>query len=64
MLYEVITLFHPDYANQDLRLSHWADKLYFGGSETAAYGAGYMEGALEAAGRLHRELSLEWAAAA
>lgn len=57
-------LFHPDYANRDLRLAHWQDKLYFGGTETAAYGAGYLEGALEAAGRIHRDLALEWAQAA
>lgn len=57
-------LLHPDYANRDLRLAHWQDKLYFGGSETAAYGAGYMEGALEAAGRIHRDLALDWAQAA
>lgn len=57
-------LLHPDYANRDLRLSHWRDKLYFGGTETAAYGAGYMEGALEAAGRIQRDLALDWAEAA
>lgn len=57
-------LFHPDYANRDLRLAHWQDKLYFGGTETAAYGAGYMEGALEAAGRIHRDLAMEWVQAA
>lgn len=57
-------LFHPDYANRDLRLAHWRDKLYFGGTETAAYGAGYLEGALEAAGRIHRDLAMDWAQAA
>lgn len=57
-------LFHPDYANRELRLPHWESKLYFGSTETAAYGAGYLEGALEAAGRIHRDLALEWAQAA
>ena len=50
---------HPEYGNRALRLAHWNDKLYFGGSETAAYGGGYMEGALEAAGRILRELALD-----
>lgn len=50
---------HPEYGHRALRLGHWNDKLYFGGSETAAYGGGYMEGALEAAGRILRELALD-----
>lgn len=50
---------HPEYGNRALRLSHWNDKLYFGGSETASYGGGYMEGALEAAGRILKELALD-----
>jgi monoamine oxidase len=47
---------HPDYANPMLRIPYWNGRLHFGGSETAAFGGGYMEGALEAAGRLRREL--------
>jgi monoamine oxidase len=39
-----------------LRIPYWNGRLHFGGSETAAFGGGYMEGALEAAGRLRREL--------
>jgi monoamine oxidase len=54
----------PRYGSLPLRLSHWDDKLYFGGTETAAYGGGYMEGALEAAGRIRRDLSLGWGLAA
>jgi monoamine oxidase len=47
---------HPDYANPGLRIPYWNGRLHLGGSETAAYAGGYMEGALEAAGRLRREL--------
>lgn len=47
---------HPDYANRLLQTPVWDGLLHFGGSETAAYGGGYMEGALEAAGRLRREI--------
>jgi monoamine oxidase len=54
----------PRYGSLPLRLSHWGDKLYFGGTETAAYGGGYLEGALEAAGRIRRELALGWGLAA
>jgi len=50
---------HPEYGQRPLRLAHWNDKLYFGSSETAAYGGGYMEGALEAAGRILHELALD-----
>jgi monoamine oxidase len=50
---------HPEYGSRALRLSHWNDKLYFGSSETASYGGGYMEGALEAAGRILKELALD-----
>lgn len=42
----------PEYGNPALQAAHWRDKLLFGGTETARYGGGYMEGALEAAGRL------------
>ena len=45
-----------DCANPMLRRTHWNGKLYLGGSETAARGAGYLEGALEAARRI--DLSL------
>jgi monoamine oxidase len=48
---------HPDYGHRYLRLSHWNDKLYFGGTETAAFGGGYLEGALEAAGRVRQDLA-------
>jgi monoamine oxidase len=42
--------------NPMLRRALWDEKLYFGGSETASRAAGYLEGALEAAGRLLRTL--------
>lgn len=47
---------HPAYDNRMLQTPAWSGRLHFGGSETAAYGGGYMEGALEAAGRLRREI--------
>jgi len=40
-----------------LRQAHWGGRLYFGGSESAAHGAGHMEGALEAAARIGRSLA-------
>ena len=43
---------HPAYDNPILRLPLWQAKLYFCGSETASYAAGYMEGALEASERV------------
>ncbi|MBZ0093569.1 MAG: FAD-dependent oxidoreductase, partial [Sulfuricellaceae bacterium] len=45
---------HPEYGNLALRSREWNGKLHFGSSETAAYGGGYLEGALEAAARIHR----------
>jgi monoamine oxidase len=48
---------HTGIANPLLRRALWGGKLFLGGSETAAYGAGYLEGALEAAQRL--EVALE-----
>jgi monoamine oxidase len=39
-----------------LRRALWAGKLHLGGSETAARQAGYMEGALEAARRISRDI--------
>ena len=39
-----------------LRQPLWAGRLFLGGSETAAHGAGHMEGALESADRLSHAL--------
>ena len=47
---------HVMSAHPVLRRSLWAGKLHLGGSETAARQAGYMEGALEAARRISREI--------
>jgi monoamine oxidase len=47
---------HPEYGNAHLRRSLWQSKLFLGASETAGYGGGYMEGALEAAARILREM--------
>lgn len=40
-----------------LRRPAWQGRLLFGGSESAAAGAGYLEGALDAATRIARELA-------
>lgn len=47
---------HAAVANPMLRRPQWDGRLHLAGSETAASGAGYLEGALEAARRV--ELSL------
>lgn len=47
---------HPEYGHPALRRPQWGGKLLFGGSETASYGGGYLEGALEAAARIQRTL--------
>ena len=46
----------PPQAHPLLRQPQWAGRLFFGGSETAAHGAGHMEGALEAADRIAHAL--------
>jgi monoamine oxidase len=40
-----------------LRQPLWAGRVFLGGSETAAHGAGHMEGALEAADRIAHALA-------
>ncbi len=50
---------HPEYGNPQLRRALWSNKLFLGSSETAAYGGGYMEGALEAAARIQRALAID-----
>ena len=55
---------HPEYGNPQLRRALWDHKLFLGGSETAGYGGGYMEGALEAAVRVQRALAPKVAGAA
>ena len=47
---------HPDYGDLNLRRQLWNGKLHLGGSETAGYGGGYLEGALDAAARIQRAL--------
>lgn len=54
---------HTDFANPLLRRPLWAGKVYLGGSETAAHGSGYLEGAIEAARRVARALQQELALA-
>ncbi len=46
----------PPQNNPVLRQPLWAGRVFLGGSETAAHGAGHMEGALEAADRLAHAL--------
>jgi monoamine oxidase len=53
---------HVDFANPMLRRPLWDGRLYLAGSETASRGAGYLEGAIEAARRIERELSRVFAA--
>lgn len=47
---------HVGVANPMLRRALWDAKLYLGSSETAAQGAGYLEGAIVAAQRIARAL--------
>jgi monoamine oxidase len=48
---------HADVANPMLRRPQWDGRLYLAGSETASGGAGYLEGALEAARRIDLSLN-------
>jgi monoamine oxidase len=47
---------HAGFANPMLRRPLWGGKLQLGGSETATYGTGYLEGAVDAARRIDRAL--------
>lgn len=49
---------HPRYGHRWLHLDHWNDKVFFCGSETSAVAGGYMEGALQSAGRVCSALGL------
>ena len=51
---------HVDVANPMLRRPQWDGRLHLAGSETAAGGAGYLEGALEAARRVELSLNRGW----
>jgi monoamine oxidase len=51
---------HVGAANPMLRRAQWNGRLYLGGSETASRGAGYLEGALEAARRIDLALDRIW----
>lgn len=53
----------PQYDQPALQKAQWGGSLYFAGTETARYGGGYMEGALESAGRILRSLCTESAGA-
>jgi len=55
---------HPDYGSPHLARPFWDGALYFGGSETAARGGGYVEGAIVAALRIAGQLAQEEAPAA
>jgi monoamine oxidase len=54
---------HSGFANPLLRRTLWNAKLFLGGSETAAQGAGFLEGALQAARRIERALGRDIAPA-
>jgi monoamine oxidase len=47
----------PHYGDPLLQVAHWRGRIHFGGTETARFGGGYLEGALEAAGRISRALT-------
>jgi monoamine oxidase len=51
---------HLTVANPMLRRPLWDGRLHLAGSETAAGGAGYLEGALEAAWRVDLSLNRGW----
>ena len=53
---------HPEDAMPEFAVAPWAGKLQLAGSETAAQGAGYLEGALEAAARAWKHLGPRMAA--
>lgn len=53
----------PAFGSPVLSEPRWEGRLWFGGSETAPYGGGRLEGALAAAGRLRRALASAPAAA-
>lgn len=48
---------HVAFSNPLLRRPLWDGRLLLGGSETATQGAGYLEGAIEAARRIDRSLA-------
>ncbi|MFA5985566.1 MAG: FAD-dependent oxidoreductase [Methylococcaceae bacterium] len=48
----------PEYGNPYLQQAYWNHKLYLGASETARYGGGYLEGALDAAARIYEQFTL------
>ncbi|MDJ0450128.1 FAD-dependent oxidoreductase [Methylocystis sp. JR02] len=47
---------HPDYGARAFSQPLWAGKLFFGSSETAREGGGYVEGAINAAARIARHI--------
>lgn len=47
---------HAAYGDARLLRPAWDGRLWFGGSETATRGGGYLEGALQAAARLRRDV--------
>lgn len=51
------------FVNPLLRRAQWDGKLHFGATETASNDAGHLEGAIEAAGRIERQLLRERQAA-
>lgn len=56
------TVPEPPLADPLLRQPLWGGRLWLGGSETAAHGAGHMEGALESADRIAHALLRQHAA--
>jgi monoamine oxidase len=50
---------HPEDAVAALAQTYWAGKLHLAGTETATQGAGYLEGALDAAARVWLQIAGE-----
>lgn len=48
----------PTYGNPLLQQPYWYHKLYLGGTETSRFGGGYLEGALDAAARIHAQFTV------
>ena len=54
---QAASMAQPAYGDPLLRRPVWAGRLHFAGTETATYGAGHLEGALDAAARVARSLN-------
>jgi len=58
------SLSYSNYGSEVLRDPAWNGRLHFGGTETAVYGGGYLEGALESAAWIRRGVAQQRTAVA